>query len=264
MQKENLIFLIHGFMSVKEKLEPLQTFLENEGYKTHNASIIGHDRETFKDKDAKLINGINEEEFMNTLWEDWFASVEKQFLEFSQRYNIILIGHSMGGVFSLVLAGKYPDKVKALVTMGAPLSINTYYPVEITNALRPLAHATHSFVKKAPVDIFKVGKKDKNRKVKYYYPPQLRSLFSNLAIVRKGIENIVAPILVLQAFNDGKVPEKSALEIAKRVSSTYSNLKMYKINSTKNTESRHYLMLHNEVKDRVEKDIKNFLEDVLD
>ncbi len=262
MKKENLIFLIHGFMCVKEKLEPLQKYLEEQGYKTYNAIMTGHDPETFKDKDAILVNGINEAEFMHSEWDDWFSSVEKQFLEFKDRYNIILIGHSMGGTFSLALAGKYPENVHALITMGAPLSINTYYPVEITNPLRPLAHATHSFIKKAPVDIFKMGKKDKNRKVKYYYPPQLRSLFSNLAKVRKDIEKVQAPILVLQAFNDGKVPEKSALEITKRVSSTYSNLKMYKINNTKGTVSRHYLMNHKEVKDRIYRDIINFLDDV--
>ena len=48
--------------------------------------------------------------------------------QFLRRLNMpaILVGHSIGGVIALMLAARYPDRVKALIIEDSPLTLDNY------------------------------------------------------------------------------------------------------------------------------------------
>jgi pimeloyl-ACP methyl ester carboxylesterase len=55
----------------------------------------------------------------------YFVEDNAQFLKRLDR-PAILVGHSIGGVIALMLAGQYPDRVKALVIEDVPLVLDNY------------------------------------------------------------------------------------------------------------------------------------------
>lgn len=51
--------------------------------------------------------------------------MEEKILKYKDNYkNIILVGHSMGGLLSILLSLKYKNKVKALILMSTPLNVH--------------------------------------------------------------------------------------------------------------------------------------------
>ncbi len=243
--KKEVLFFIHGYMSIKEDMSLLEEAFQNQDYILHNAEIIGHDN-------------ASSEDFMLYFWDDWFKSVEKQFLEYKNKgYEINLIGHSMGGLLALALTQKYQECVKSIATLSTPIYINRYYPLEITNKLCFLAPLTKSFIPKIAKSTL-TGKKSANVQETYYYPPQLDSLFVAMREVRRNLHIIHAPILALQAFDDKTVPDSNPFEITKRVSSKKKTLKMYTIEDPKS--KKHQIINHPETYEKVIADIREFLE----
>ncbi len=248
---KHIIFLIHGYTATKSYMQPFADHLISLNYAVHNASIAGHDVEENQSTDDLFPT----QEFMDTNFEDWFSSVEKQFLECVENDNkITLIGHSMGGVISLKLAELYPQHIHALVPLAAPVYMNSLYPLELRVKPMPLILLLHPLIKKAP----KVKNPPQNTPEFYNYPPQLASLFKNIDIVRNNLSKIHAPTLIIQAFDDQNVPDGCPLEIARKISSAHKLIKYYTIHDPKS--NKHNILFHQEVKDLVYRDILEFLE----
>ncbi len=248
MNKKHCFMLIHGYQSLKADMLSIEEALNSKGFETHNVSLAGHDDE-------------RKDEFVETAWNDWFESVERQYLYYkSQGYTVSLIGHSLGGVLSLALNQKYNDKsITSLVIIASPLYLNKYSTFEILHPLLPLVSLIKPFTKKISKKYFSLAHVDKDT---YYYPVQLASMIAKMHEIRNNLYKLTTPILILQAYGDKTVPESCPKEMAKLISSQYKKIVMYTMFDQ--YSKKHQIVTHPETKDRIIQDIFDFIEETKD
>lgn len=123
--------------------------------------------------------------------------------------QIILIGHSDGGTIALLYAAKFPNKVKAIVSMAAHVIVEE----ETLAGIQPA------------IDAFQAGKLDG---LKRFHGDKTQDLFDawantwNLPAFRtwnicKDIHAVIAPTLILQGKNDQYGTEKQVQLIAESI-----------------------------------------------
>lgn len=103
------VIFIHGILEGPFQFHELATKALEQGMATFGILLPGH--------------GKSAEDFANSNRQQWINYVDKVIKEISQNYpNIILVGHSMGALLSLLVSEKY-DCVIGLFAVAIPLSI---------------------------------------------------------------------------------------------------------------------------------------------
>lgn len=107
---DKAVLLIHGIVGTPEhfrRLIPLEEMV-SEAWSVWNLCLPGH--------------GSSVTDFARSSMVQWRAYVRQAFLELAQTHeHIILVGHSMGTLFSLQLATEYPEKVREVFLLAVPL-----------------------------------------------------------------------------------------------------------------------------------------------
>ena len=97
--------------SLKNREISIESFLSRKGWKDNLVSDLGNDFEVFTPHMPNKTNAQYDE------WKIWF---ERMFLFI--RDEVILLGHSMGGIFLVkyLSENKFPKKIKKLLLVAAP------------------------------------------------------------------------------------------------------------------------------------------------
>lgn len=67
-------------------------------------------------------------DFSNSSMNKWINTVEQEILSYIDKYeNIILTGHSMGGLLSILMAVRYNKNIKKLVLLSTPLRVSVNF-----------------------------------------------------------------------------------------------------------------------------------------
>ena len=95
------VLVLPGFLTDDKYTQSLRDTIEAQGYKTHSW-------------DGGLNTGFNQEtaNHLRQRLHDVFEENGGQ--------KVTLVGHSLGGIFARELAREFPDKVRAVVTLGTP------------------------------------------------------------------------------------------------------------------------------------------------
>lgn len=102
--------LIHGFTGTPKEMRWMGEFLNQQGYTCLGIRLAGH--------------ATDPEDMIRSNWTDWTASVEDGYsLLRSFTDNIFLIGLSMGGILSLLMATRLAPSVKGVVAMSTPYKL---------------------------------------------------------------------------------------------------------------------------------------------
>jgi pimeloyl-ACP methyl ester carboxylesterase len=96
------VLLIHGALGSASQLEPVKAALQSKGYTVHSMDLSGHGGAAFQPR-----FGIEQ-----------FASDVLHWLDRNSLRTVNIFGYSMGGYVALWLAGKYPDRIDSIVTLG--------------------------------------------------------------------------------------------------------------------------------------------------
>jgi len=91
--------IIHGFLGMSDNWKTLGTQFANEGYQVHALDLRNHGKSFHADDFSYEI-----------MVED-----VKQYFEFHQLKDVLLLGHSMGGKAAMLLATTYPELVSKLI-----------------------------------------------------------------------------------------------------------------------------------------------------
>jgi carboxylesterase len=156
--------------------------------------------------------GTTPEDLYNTSISQWRMALEEELnLIKSKCRKVIIGGHSLGGVFSLVLASKYD--VNGIFTIGAPIGIKGIAP-----KLIPLIRL---FIKYYPVDSEKFkeetdGKWIGYNKIPLNLVPKVNKLIKEM---KKALIKIKCPILLFQGKLDTRIKSKSMDYIYENVKS---------------------------------------------
>lgn len=197
------VLLLHGFTGSSADVRMLGRFLEKKGYTCHAPHYRGH--------------GVPPEELIQTGPKDWWEDVLKGYetLKEAGYDQIAVAGLSLGGVFSLKLSMNVP--LKGVVTMCSPMTMRT------TNMM------FKGVIKYAKDYKIFEGKSDEQiekevEAIQQKGMPSLVDLQQLVQEVRKSLDLIYAPILVVQSRHDEIIDPRSAHIIYDNVESLKKKL----------------------------------------
>lgn len=224
------VLLLHGFTGNTADVRKLGRHLHAKGYTCHAPLYTGHGREA--------------EELLQLSPENWWRDAEEGYrLLTAEGYREIAVaGVSLGGVFALRLGAEYP--VKGIVSMCAPIQGKS--AEELFERILGYAKSYKTFEGKTPdlvlVEVEAIALLPRDQL------SGLQDLISNTA---SQLDDIEAPVAVMQGGLDQPLYLNSANIIYEKVSNPHKSYKVY-------PNSGHILTLGPE-QQQVFSDVEHFL-----
>lgn len=225
------LLLLHGFTGSTADCRMLARFLEKRGYTSYSPLYQGH--------------GMPPEELLHTGPDDWWQDVLEGYrlLKRKGHEEIVAIGLSLGGVFSLKLG--YTVPVKGIVTMCTPMDMKN--KEKMYNGLLQYARTYKKREGKTEELIAKEMASFQERSKELLKP--LENLMSE---VKDNLDMIYAPTFVVQSRHDEMINIESANVIYENIQSSLKEMKWYE-------QSGHVITVDKE-REQLHEDIFKFLE----
>ncbi len=196
--------LVHGFTGTPSSLRPMGEFLADNNITVLGVRLSGH--------------GTNVEDMHNCSYKDWISSAEEGLQELKKYCQYIYIaGLSMGGSLSLHLAYHYPEAIKGVIPICAPVFMN--------DPKMKLVPFLKYFVKTVPA----IGgnlKDPEAEEITYDKTsvPAIHQLIQLLDIVKKELPSIYQPALIFASLEDAVVSPQNASYIYNNIGSSLKEL----------------------------------------
>jgi carboxylesterase len=192
------VLFCHGFTGSPWSLREWAGVTADAGYRVSLPRLPGH--------------GTSWQELNLTSWRDWYAAIERAFLELRAECDRVFVaGLSMGGALALRLAEKYPEDVAGLVLVNpAVLGSAKMAALPVLKLVMPAAKAIGSDIAQPGVDEYA-----------YDHTP-LRAAHSMTRMwvdVRACLDLVGCPLLVFRSSTDHVVPAASTAFVLSHVSS---------------------------------------------
>ena len=150
-----LVVFIHGFLGSPRQFDELSDVAQQDGYSTAELLLPGH--------------GGTAKEFAAGTFERWQAYVDEEVARFSRDYdNILLAGHSMGGLLAINAAVSCPGHVRGILTIACPFKLTFFSTYAIKIRLKQFfskkgdpikaAYISNCSVKQSPSLLWRVFK----------------------------------------------------------------------------------------------------------
>lgn len=115
---DTVVLFIHGIIESSDFFEEYMALVPDH-FSACSILLDGHGRTV--------------EEFCASSMEKWKAQLEDKIAELSAFYkNILIVGHSMGSLFAIELAVKYPEIIQGIFIMGTPLRLWITHEMPVT------------------------------------------------------------------------------------------------------------------------------------
>jgi carboxylesterase len=189
------VLLCHGFTGCPQSLRPWAEHLAGQGLTVSLPLLPGH--------------GTRWQDMRHTGWQDWYATVERELRELTERCGrVVVCGLSMGGALALRLAARHGPAIDGVVLVNPALT----FPRWQGYALSVLRYAVPS-TRGITSDIAKPGPREAGYdRVSLHAAYALRRL---LELVRADLPHVTQPVLLLHSRVDHVVPPSdSALALA--------------------------------------------------
>jgi len=250
--KSNSAFLlIHGYESSPYSLRQIGNILKSMDHTVLCPLLPGH--------------GTSLVELSKTRYEHWYEAVRRIYVRERPKYkNFFIVGFSLGGNLALRLAIQYKDTVapSALVLISSPVQLNGFLNHSVfMRDWRLMFTGIGKYIlppvsKKRDV----VSADIMNPTVSYneaYSLPPLHSFRTNIGKVKKYLKDIKVPACLIHASNDWTVNAENMHYIFRKLGSKEKRAYMFAIEDKVST--RHELMTHEQIRDKVIHYIFSFL-----
>lgn len=202
------IMLLHGLTGMPSMLRPLVRALEAEKMKVVTPTIAGHCSTTA--------------ELAKTSLEEWITSVETPFLELTERDGPIFIGGiSLGGLLSLELSLRYPDKVRGCILMATPLDLPRWLKTAFFCIHASPARFLYKGQKRWDKGILDPMGRKEFECYDYFPFRSIQNLFKLRSQVIKRLSHLTVPLLAIHSTGDKTVPYSSIEVIRKHYHGPY-------------------------------------------
>lgn len=232
------VILIHGYMAAPEEIRLLAEKLYRAGYSVYGVRLRGH--------------GTTPEDLSERVWQDWNESVNRGYVVMKNSVSeFAMAGFSTGAGLALLQAAQKGEKLKAVVSISAPLRLK-----DIKASLTGAVSFFNTILKKFKIEKGKmefVPNVPENPDINYSRNPisgtyQLGKL---MKYVETNLSKVTIPALIIQATGDPVVNPQSADEIYSKISSMTKE--MVKIKS-----NRHGIVRGKELKEVADEMISFF------
>ena len=208
MQQKGIL-LIHGLTGSPHEFVPVDSVLNQAGYHTRLVTLPGHG-----DRPEKRFHETSALEILDHC----SAEYNKMAAETDEVY---IVGHSLGGICTLLTAAVRPPKLKGVVVFSAPYEHAYFYNYVHGLARMPIPHLMRS-IYMAPRDRIQFTRPD----CKPWNMPKLlqqsRVIFS---LMKEHIHNIDVPVSLAHSIYDLTIPYAEMQKLAERLG-TASQVKM--------------------------------------
>lgn len=232
--KDTGLLLIHGFTGTTSSLKPIADYFSKKGYHIELPRLAGH--------------GTKWEDLNEVKYQDWITDIESSFKQLKKRCsNIFVIGLSMGGTLSLVLAENYPE-INGIVLINHACIFK-----DIRLIFVPILKHFMKYAEGVAGDV-------KNKDVKeiaYDRSPVLgvHELLKLIKIMKKNLYKINQPTLILKSKEDHVIPRESVSYVYERIQSVKKRVEWL-------TNSYHVATIDYD-KDIIIEKIENFIKEIL-
>ena len=191
-KKDSAVLLIHGYTGYAGEYYELAESINKEGFTVSLPRLPGH--------------GTNRRDFLKTGWRDWLNHIQNAYLDLKAEYkDVSVVGLSMGGVLSLILASRF--NVKKIVLMAPAMAVHSksFYLTPIIKFFKKEMKKDWSPDEGDNENIRKLGKE-------YWsvtLPSQLSHLYKLMRIAKKGLSKVKCPTLLMLSEIDDSVPLKA-------------------------------------------------------
>ena len=189
------VVFIHGILSTPRFFEHLVSLVP-EDFTVHNVLLDGH--------------GGSVKDFSETSMKVWKHQIKYLVNNLIKTHeNIILVGHSMGTLFSIQNAVRVPEKVKALFLLCSPLKVRIH-PRSAKYSLRIIFEKTEGAdaIESSARKFYSISP---DKKLWKYIPwvPKFTALLTEIRKTRGLVESVSAPTYVFHAAHDSLVSRKA-------------------------------------------------------
>lgn len=226
-ESENAVLLIHGLTGTPAEMKHIGKNIARKGLTVMCPVLAGH---------CASIGDLTA-----TTWRDWYASMEKVFLEMCKHYKKVFVsGLSMGALIALLIAAKHPQQVAGVIL----LSVTFFYdgwniprlrqrfllPIVVYSPLRyflqweePPPYGIKCERTRAMVAAV-LENKDAltSEKIGYFKTPAtvIYQSFKLIKATRKSLAAVTCPLLIVHSTEDDMASLKNAYLVEQKVSST--------------------------------------------
>ncbi|MCB1146649.1 MAG: alpha/beta fold hydrolase [Leptospiraceae bacterium] len=254
-ESDTAFLLVHGFEGSPYTLKGIGEMLHAKGHTVFSPLLPGH--------------GTSIVDFSKTRYEHWYAAVQALYLQERPKYkHFFLIGFSMGGNLCLRLSIHYSHRLPptGLVCISSPVFINGF-------ANGKLILQDWRLMFSGIVKLFKEYFPKKKQILasamispwvgysEAYATGPLHSLKLNVGKIRPHLKYIRCPICLIQASNDRTISAENLHLIYRRVTSKEKRAFLFSIDE--NVSTRHVLITHEHIRDRVYHYISEFIKDTM-
>ncbi|WP_309864640.1 alpha/beta hydrolase [Desmospora profundinema] len=229
------ILLIHGFTGTPSEMRPLGQYLKQRGYTVYCPLLPGH--------------GTSPEEMVETAWPDWWQAVREAYqrLRKEKCERVVAVGLSMGGALALNLARE--EELDGIVSLCAPVWLKDKRTLIVDVVRWVIPYLKRRRTKPAHIEEYLVP----------YDRTPLKSVSSLKRLIRhvcKGLHEVKAPALIIQAEKDETVFPRSASYIYNTIASGDKQIRWFE-------KSSHIITLDKE-RERLFREIDAFVKRVAD
>jgi carboxylesterase len=195
------VLLIHGFTGSPWEVRPLGEALAARGFHVHGLRLPGH--------------GIGPEGMAWVTWRDWEEAADQALQALLGARSLFVAGLSMGGLLGMLLAARYPAKVKGLALMAPVVSLRGL-DGRLLRRMRwlNLAELTGLWVKKTTTDLDDAEARADAPILPKWPLARLYDLFTIQDHARQAVPEVKCPALVAAAENDHVVDFASLERLA--------------------------------------------------
>lgn len=205
--------ILHGFTGNLHTVRALAPMCEARGLSYAMPLLRGH--------------GTVPEDLVGVTWHDWYADAERALLDLSaDGARVIVFGLSMGGLVTLDLAARHPDRIAGVVTIAAALALRS----PLLPLLPVIGLFTSWWSGKPEATLSEPAAYDR-------FPLcGLRSLLEYQEVVTGRLGRVQVPLLAVQSWSDQTVKPVSARRIIDGVASRDKELARF-------SRARHDMLL---------------------
>lgn len=201
---DTAVLLLHGIVGTPNHfrvLIPLQDAVPAV-WSVHNLCLPGH--------------GGTVEDFRKSSMEQWRNHAKSTFLELAESHKrVILVGHSMGTLFSLQLAVEFPEKVAGLFLLAVPMRPHVGLTI-INSSLRLVFNAIREDKPMETAIASACGSTPTKLVWKYIlWLPRFVELFAEIHRTEKILSKLSVPYVIFQSEKDELVANRSAKVLRK-------------------------------------------------
>lgn len=206
-KSKTIVIFIHGILEGPNQFKIFANIVNKKGFSFSAILLDGH--------------GKSGTDFANSNIDKWIESVDKEIQKYKNNYeNIILVGHSMGGLLSILLSEEYKEKVKGIMLISTPFKVFVKFNMIISSIKIGLGIVRKDDILTSyAYNAFSVKRCSLGTYIRWI--PRYIDLFKLISLGRKMIEDINVPTLFIHTYNDELVNNKSLDIFNKKIRTDY-------------------------------------------